>query len=347
MSPADLPASAPTLAVLLERLRRRHQGIWAMRTHLVGQGFWELDTAQLTPGPGLEPHLDPLAVDVRADFDARAERRWLITSPELSLKRCLTLGAAKVFQLGHVFRDGERSARHCPEFTLLEHYRAPGTLEEVAQDVEQLVEVAAGALDVPAPARPYARATVAELFSRHVGIDLGAMVRAHAQGDGDALVRAARDAGMQLRPGADFDDAFAGVMDQKIEPALSRERPTVVSRWPAPMAVLARRCDDDPMFAERFEVYAFAANAPRDARPLELCNAFDELTDAVEQRARFLDDNAKRRALGKPELPLDEDFLAALPLLPRSAGCALGVDRVLMLLLGAAHIDEVTALTWR
>ncbi|OGQ11655.1 MAG: hypothetical protein A2138_09250 [Deltaproteobacteria bacterium RBG_16_71_12] len=347
MSPADLPARVPAPAALLERLRRRHQAIWALRSHLVAQGFWELDTAQLTPGPGLEPHLDPLAVPVKTSFEGPPSTRWLVTSPELSLKRCLALGAQRVFQLGHVFRDGERTARHCPEFTLLEHYRAPGTLAQVMGDVEELVEVAARALGVAAPPRPYARATVAELFSRHAGIDLGAMVRAHAQGDGDALVRAARGAGVQLRPGADFGDAFAGVMDQRVEPALPRERPTVVSRWPAPMAALARRCDDDALFAERFEIYGFTPNAPPDARPLELCNAFDELTDAVEQRARFLDDNEQRRALGKPALPLDEDFLAALPSLPRSAGCALGVDRLLMLLLGAAHLDEVTALPWR
>lgn len=344
MSPAETAA--------LVRLRRRHQVLWALRSHLVAQGFWELDTAQLVPCPGLEPHLDPLRVPVRTGFDTSpentaAEPRWLITSPELELKRCLAEGAAQIFQLGHVFRDGERTARHCPEFTLLEHYRAPGTLEELIVDVAELADAAARALGVAALPRPYARATVAELFLRHAGLDLDALMREHESGDTLALVRAARAAGVQLRPGADFDDAFSGVMDQKVEPALPRERPTVVSRWPAPMAVLARRCDDDPNFAERFEIYAFPAGAREGARPLELCNAFDELTDPVEQRARFVDDNAKRRALGKPELPLDEDFLAALPRLPRSAGCALGVDRLMMVLLGAAHIDEVAPLPWR
>lgn len=343
MSSAERATESPAL----KRMRRRHQALWALRTHLVAQGFWELDTPQLVPTPGLEPHLDPLAVAVRTSFEGPAETRWLITSPELSLKRCLAQGASRIFQLSHVFRDGERTARHCPEFTLLEHYRAPGTLEEMVLDVEELVEVTARALEVAAPLRPYARATVAELFARHAGIDLVETMRAHAAGHAEALVRAARAAGVQLRPGADFDDAFAGVMDQRVEPALSRERPTVVSRWPAPMAVLARRCDDDRNFAERFEIYAFPSGAPPGARPLELCNAFDELTDPVEQRARFHDDNDKRRALGKPTLPLDEDFLSALPSLPRSAGCALGVERLLMILLSAEHIDEVCALPWR
>lgn len=331
----------------LLRLRRRHQGLWALRTHLVAQGFWEVDTAQLVPFPGLEPHLDPIAAPLRPGADAAAEPRWLITSPELSLKRCLALGAHKIFQLGHVFRDGERTARHRPEFTLLEHYRAPGTLEELIVDVEELTDATACALAVPSLPRPYERATVAELFARHAGLDLVALLRAHGDGDTDALVRAATTAGVQLRPGADFEDAFAGVMDQKVEPALSRARPTVVSRWPAPMAALARRCDDDRNFAERFEIYAFAHGAAPGARPLELCNAFDELTDADEQRARFATDNAQRRALGKAELPIDEDFLAALPRLPRSAGCALGVDRLLMVLLGLEVLDEVLPLPWR
>jgi lysyl-tRNA synthetase class 2 len=127
-------------------------------------------------------------------------------------------------------------------------------------------------------------------------------------------------------------------MDQKVEPNIGRERPIVVARWPASMAVLARKCDDDPRFADRFEIYAGG---------LELSNAFDELTDPVEQRARFIDDNAKRRALGKAELPLDEEFLAALAQMPRTAGCALGFDRLLMYLTGATAIDDVIAIGWR
>jgi lysyl-tRNA synthetase class 2 len=158
------------------------------------------------------------------------------------------------------------------------------------------------------------------------------------EGNAAALADRARAQGMHLRPGADFDDAFFDVMGKCVEPKIGHRELFVVERWPAQMAVLARKCDDDPLFAERFEIYVGG---------LELCNAFDELTDPVEQRARFLDDNRARRALGKRELPLDEDFLRALGSMPRTAGIALGFDRLLMWLTGAAHIDDVHVLAWR
>jgi lysyl-tRNA synthetase class 2 len=293
----------------LEGFRRRHEALWAIRSFFVSRGFWEVDTPQLVPGPGLEPHIDPLAVDVKLGFEGERARRFLITSPELALKRVLAAGAQRVFQIVHVFRDGERGKRHLPEFTMLEWYRSPGTLDDLIVDMEELFVDVALALGVVPPPAPFERVQLAELFRRYADSDIPSDER-----------------------------EFLLTMDQKIEPNLGKERPTVVSRWPASMAILARKCKDDPRFAERFEIYAGG---------LELCNAFDELTDPVEQRARFVADNEKRRALGKPELPLDEEFLTALGKLPQSAGCALGVDRLLMVLLGATSIDDVTALPWR
>ena len=158
------------------------------------------------------------------------------------------------------------------------------------------------------------------------------------------LVHDVRARGDMLRAGADFEDAFFHVMLTHVEPHIGHERPMVVERWPTSMAVLAKKCDDDARFAQRFEVYAQLAQG---GGSLELSNAFAELTDPVEQRARFVDDNLKRVALGKQPLPLDEDFLAALGALPPTAGCALGVDRLLMLLGQATDVDEVTAQNWR
>ena len=335
----------------LERIRRRHLALAAVRAFFGERGFLEVDTPLLVPGPGLEPHIDPLAVDVRIGFETAPERRWLITSPELAIKRVLatTPGLTKVFQLGHVFRDGERTARHLPEFTMLEWYRVGGTLDDLVRDHEELFAHVARALDANAPAAPFERSTVDALFREHAGIDLrAALVRTQA-GDALALVddvtrRSPEDASA-LRKGADFEDAFFHVMGAHVEPAIGRARPVVVSRWPTSMAVLAQKCADDALFAERFEIYAHAPALGGGA--LELSNAFAELTDPVEQRARFLDDNAKRRALGKAVLPLDEDFLATLGDLAPTAGCALGFDRLLMLLDGARDIDDVTAVTWR
>jgi elongation factor P--(R)-beta-lysine ligase len=320
------------------RLRRRHAALAAVRGFFAERDFVEVDTPLLVPGPGLEPHIDPLEVHVRTSLDPRAiaEKRWLITSPELSIKRLLasTPDVTRVFQLGHVFRDGERTRRHLPEFTMLEWYRVGGTLDDLVRDHELLFAHVAQALDVAEPRAPFERATVADLFRKHAQVDVAS----------PTLVDDVRARGDILRNGADFEDAFFHVMGAHVEPNIGHERPIVVERWPTSMAVLAKKCDDDARFAERFEVYAQLGAR---AGSLELSNAFAELTDPVEQRARFVEDNAKRVALGKPALPLDEDFLAVLGNLPPTAGCALGVDRLLMLLLQATDVDDVTALPWR
>lgn len=314
----------------------------AVRAFFHARGFLEVDTPLLVPGPGLEPHIDPIGVPVRTSLEEPSEMRWLITSPELALKRVVALGAEKIFQLGHVFRDGERTARHLPEFTLLEWYRAHQSLDDLIADHEALFADVAGALGVPAPPTPFERTTVAELFRVHVGIDLRAALARMDEGDPLALVRVVEARGEKLRPAADaapdFEDAFFHVMASHIEPRIGRDRPIVVERWPAQMAVLARRASDDPLFAGRFEVYAGG---------LELSNAFDELTDPTEQRARFEADNRVRRALAKPTLPLDELFLAELQHMPRTAGCALGIDRLFMHLCAADRIDDVIAIPWR
>ena len=322
-----------TDALSLHRIVRRHEALAALRRFFAARDFVEVDTPILVPGPGLEPHIDPLAVRVRASMEGEAETRWLITSPELALKRVLALGVPCVLQLCHVFRDGERTARHLPEFMLLEWYRAGAVLDDLVTDCEGLFD--AVGLRVP---RPYTRTSVAALWTEHAGIDLRAALVQMADGDTDALPRVVRAAGHHLRPAADFEDAFFHVMTEVIEPRIGRERPVVVSRWPRQMAVLARLCSDDPLFAERFEIYAGG---------LELANAFLELTDPIEQRARFVDDNTARARLGKPVLPLDEEFLAALAHMPSAAGIAVGVDRLLMLCFGASSIDDVTALPWR
>jgi len=333
------------------RIARRGAALRALRETLWSWGFVEADTPQLVPGPGLEPHIAPLTVPVRTSLDERqaAVPRYLITSPELALKRTVAAGVGRVFQLGHVFRDGERTRRHAPEFTLLEWYRGPGTLAEIVDDTMGLARAVARAvsehsdmpvaldLDVPA------RITVCDAFAQ-AGIDLSAAIDETDDGDAGALPRRAKAAGVEL-VGAElsFDDAFFAVMDQRVEPSLPHDKLVVVERWPARMAVLARRCDDDARYASRLEMYAHAPSHGC----LELCNAFDELRDPVEQRARFVADNAERARLNKPVLPLDEDFLAALPSLPEpTAGNALGVDRLLMLLCGG-DLDDVVALPFR
>lgn len=336
---------------LPDQLRRRHVALAALRGFFQEEGFLEVETPMLVPGPGLEPHIDPLEVRVRPGLHQEPERRWLHTSPELALKRVVASGArsgegglSRVFQVARVFRDGERTPLHWPEFTLVEWYRAQGALDDLVADCEQLFARVRDALLEVAPAStpralvgvPFERTTVAALFDQ-AGIDLGAALDETAAGDPTALARRARAAGQHVRAEGTFEDAFFHVMGT-LEPTLGTVQPVVVERWPRSMAVLARLCDDDPRYAARFEVYADG---------VELANAFDELTDPIEQRARFEEDNRHRRALGKPQLPLDEEFLRDLKDLPRTSGIALGFDRMLMVLLGERTIDDVAGLSWR
>lgn len=330
-----------------ERIERRDAALRAVRRFFHDRGFVEADTHQLVPAPGTEPHIDALSVPVRTALTSTATaRRYLITSPELALKRVVAAGVPRVFQIVHVFRDGERTARHAPEFTMVEWYRSSeNAYEDVVADtvgvVGAVADVVGNASGVDV-GKGVERVTVADAFAAE-GVDLGAALTEMRAGDPLALVKRLRAAGKDdgIDDDADFDLAFFHLMGTYIEPKLGRDRLCVLEQWPAQMAVLAR-LDDDDRFARRFEAYAQGRSGV-----LELCNAFDELTDAVEQRRRFVADNALRLQLGKEAVPLDEDFLQALARLPPTAGNALGFDRLLMLLSGADDIDDVTALPWR
>ena len=213
---------------------------------------------------------------------------------------------------------------------MLEWYRAPGSLDELMSDTIQLARKLGQALGVSSVFdAPMERTTVADLFAQQ-GISLGEAIDARHE-DPHRLASLAQSAGFYVPADASFDDAFFLVMD-KIEPDLGKHAPMFVERYPRQMAVLARLCDDDPRYAARFELYA---------QGVELANAFDELTDGAEQRRRFEEDNDVRARMGKPRLPINEAFLQDIEALPRSAGIALGFDRLLMVLLGASQLDDV------
>ena len=323
-----------------ELARTRARLAAEVRHFLAGLGYEEVETPILVPAPGMEPHLAPFEAPFRPERGGEPRPLWLITSPEYAMKRLLADGFERVFQLSRVFRNGELSATHNPEFTMLEFYRAGTDYAGIMADLERLIEAAARALGLGADPRveregrsialaaPFERLTVQEAFSRHAGVDLAA-----CRGDGDRLRAAARGAGLDAGPdGESFDDAFFRLMLTEVEPRLGRTRPCFLVDWPASMAALSRVKAGDPRWAERFELYAGG---------LELANGFSELNDPVEQRSRLLSEQALRRRLGRPALPLDEPFLAALARMPEAGGVAVGFDRLLMLLTGSATIAEV------
>ncbi len=300
----------------MKRLRERARVLRDVRGFFDARGFLEVQTPILVPSPGLDVHLDAFEVT----GGERGAPRWLATSPEYQMKRLLGDGWPRIYQITPCFRRGEVGARHNPEFTMLEWYRADAAVSEVIADTEQLIAAVTGGavalcgrtIDVRPP---FERISIAEAFRRFVGWSTDETLSA-AAGDEDHYFRA---------------------LVEVVEPALAAlDRGAVVYDFPASQASLARAKPDDARFAERFEVYVAG---------VELCNGFGELVDPFEQRARLERDQAARRARGLAVYPIDERFLAALGRLPPSAGNALGLDRLVALACGTTDIADTLAFT--
>jgi lysyl-tRNA synthetase class 2 len=302
----------------------------ALRRFFAGEGYLEVETPTLVPTPGLEPHIDPFEAPFIPSMDGGARRSlWLHTSPEYAMKRLLADGSPPLFQLCKTYRNGEVSGTHNPEFTMLEFYRPRADYHAIMSDLERAlaaVEQAVNPGGTTFSSLPYERLTVRDAVLRHTGIDL------FAHPDGDSLAAAAKAIGVHVGDSRSFDDVFFHLFLERVERKLGFGRPTFLVEYPASMASLSRLKPGDPRVAERVELYV---------NGVELANGFSELTDAVEQRKRLEEEQALRRSLGRPVFDLDEAFLAALPKLPPSGGIAVGLDRVLMLLVGAKDIAEV------
>jgi elongation factor P--(R)-beta-lysine ligase len=305
-------------------------------------GFVEVETPALQASPGLEVHLRAFATDLVAPNPDDRMRLYLHTSPEFAMKKLLVAGEPRIFQIAHVFRNGERSGTHSPEFAMLEWYRAGAGYGDLMADCTALVRAAAEAGGHRrfswrgAQCDPFAdweALSVPDAFRRHAGIDLLATAPDPLAPDAALLARQAERAGIAPHPGDSWEDLFFRIMLDRIEPHLGHGRPTFLTDYPVSMAALSRPKPEDPRLAERFELYACG---------MELANAFGELTDPAVQRARFEADMDMKERLYGERYPLDEDFLAALGHgMPASAGIALGLDRLVMLCTGADEIDDV------
>ena len=312
----------------------------ALRAWLVEAGFTEVDPPALQVSPGNEAHLHAFATEAIGN-DGVARRMYLHTSPEFAMKKLLAAGETRIATFAHVWRNRERGPRHSPEFTMLEWYRAGEDYGVLMDDTATFLRLACQAAGAGLlrhggaecdPFQPYERLSVAEAFRRHAGIDLLATCGAGGTTDRDGLAAQARAAGVRFGADDTWSDILSRVLVEKVEPLLGHGRVTILDRYPAAEAALARTCADDPREAERFEVYACG---------VELANGFGELTDAAEQRRRFgLEMDEKQRVYGE-RYPLDEEFLAALALMPAASGIALGFDRLVMLATGVARIDDV------
>jgi lysyl-tRNA synthetase class 2 len=316
----------------LSALHARASALAALRAFFAERDFVEVETPLLVPSPGLEIHLEAVP----------AGGGYLITSPEYQMKRLLAAGFERIYQVCKCFRANEHGPHHASEFTMVEWYRGFAELDAIVRDTEELVAAVVRAVSGGTHARlgartfdvtpPWPRLTVREAMRRWAGVEV------HGDEPAAALVRAVRAAGIEVADDTAWDDAFFAAFLARVDPAIAAlERPLILEDWPAPLAALAKRRPDDPRTALRFEAYVGG---------LELANAFGELTDHVEQRARFEEDLANRRVRGRDVYPLDERLLAALAEgLPPSAGIALGFDRLVMLATGAEAIDGVLTFT--
>ena len=323
------PAWHPdSLADRLPFLRRRARLTQATRAFLDARGFLEVETSYAVAAPGEEVHRRAWRTEREAPDGARRPL-WLHASPEFAMKRLLVAGAGPIFQLARVWRNGEGGPLHLPEFTMLEWYQPGAGLDALMDAAEALLRAVlppvVACRGVTTDLAGFERLSMADAFARHVGADVLATA-----GDAPAL---ARQAGAALRSGEDWEDLFFRLLLERVEPHLGRDRPTFLTGWPAAQAALARRDPADPRTALRFELFVCG---------LELANAFEELTDPAEQRARFAADRARRHALHGPDWPLDEDFLAALDHgMPAGSGIAMGFDRLAMIASSADRIGQV------
>lgn len=307
----------------------------ATRRFFAAEGFSEVETAALQVSGGNETHLSAFSTELIHSDGARG-RLYLHTSPEFSCKKLLAAGEERIFTLARVFRNRERSALHHPEFTMLEWYRAGEPTLRLMEDCAGLLAAsarAAGASDFTWRGRvcdPFAEpeiVTVCEAFAAHASVDLEALLD-----DRDGLGRAAARDGIRVAEDDTWSDLFSKILSEKVEHMLGRERPTILTDYPVSEAALARANDDDPRFADRFELYACG---------VELANGFAELTDPAEQRRRFEAQMAEKARIYGERYPVDEDFLAALAEMPEASGVALGFDRLIMLATGADRIEQV------
>jgi elongation factor P--(R)-beta-lysine ligase len=305
-------------------LQTRHDMLRLTREFFYERDYVEVETAHLMATAPPDPHIDPLEVRVSGKGPY-----FLHTSPEMNLKKLLRSGHRRIFEICKVWRVEELKEVHNTEFTMLEWYRE-GSCKDIMAETGELVEYLARHLPVAENEKLSGPFTVYELdrlFNDIVGFDPFPLTR-------DGLFAALKEKGF---PGIDdrddWNSLFFKVFIQEIEQELHGDRPCIIYGWPSSVSTMAKRREGRPNMVERFELYIDG---------LEIANGYTELTDPVEQRNRFDDDNRERARLGKRQFPPDQAFLDSLRMIdPDCTGVSVGIDRLLMALLGRKTIDEV------
>ena len=300
-----------------------------IRNFFTKEGFLEIQTPILNKIPGMEPHLTPFETSFTNDT-----KLYLNTSPELQMKKLLANGFEKIFNITKVFRNGEIGGPlHNPEFTMLEWYRKNASYEDIMKDCENLIISLCPSKTISYQnnniniEKPWERISINELFIKYCDINL------LENKDFESFKATAISKKLDINACHNWDDIFFKIFLNHIEKHLGFNKATIVYDYPSSQAALAQKKKSEPFFAERFELYIAG---------VELANAFSELIDANEQRERLIEEQKLRKCLNKTVFDIDEEFLASLEsIIEPCSGIALGIDRLLMILLNKSDIKDV------
>jgi lysyl-tRNA synthetase class 2 len=320
-------------------LLARARIIAGLRAWFAAEEFLEVETTCLQVSPGNETHLDGFRTEL-VGTDLSRSALYLRTSPEFAMKKLLAAGEERIVSIGPAFRNRERGPLHHPEFTMLEWYRAGAPYEALWQDCAAILRIAAEVAGraeweyrgrTCTATKSFDDLTLDQAFFQFAEIPLHETYGT-AGTNRDALARLAAARGVKVASDDTWSDIFSRVLVELIEPGLGNFQPDILHSYPAEEAALARRSPQEPRVAERFELYVCG---------VELANGFGELRDAAEQRRRLERQMVEKERRYGERYPLDEDFLAALAHMPAASGCALGLDRLVMLATGARRVEDV------
>ncbi len=325
---------------LKKSLLIRETVIDSIRAFFKSQGFHEVETPLLVKNPGTEPYLEVFETTLKRQ-NRPPQPAFLTTSPELSMKKLLAGGLGNIFQICKSFRNDEGTGDlHNSEFTILEWYRTNADYRDIMTDCENLLVAIYDTVFGHQKKRllkyqgkeydlflPFDRISLPSAFEKYAGISLDDLLSP------EKLPQIAHRKNLGLSLNLTWEEAFSLILTNEIEPQLGQTRPTFLYDYPLAQAALAKRKEDDPRLAERFELYLAG---------MELGNAFTELTDWQEQEKRCQADLAERQRLNKTIYDYDHQFIAALKNgMPPTGGIAVGVDRLIMLFADASSIDQV------
>jgi lysyl-tRNA synthetase class 2 len=299
----------------------------AVRRFFDERGVVEVETPVLSRAGSTDPNIASFSLEFSGRTDGAPRTRWLRTSPEYPLKRLLAAGFGDCYELGRVFRDGEAGGRHNPEFTMLEWYRIGWDHRQLIHETAALVNTALALVGRKAALK---QVSYHALYREQLGINAAtASVEDLRAALGDVVIDPS---------GLTRDDWLDLLMTHRLQPSFPTDQLLALYDYPASQCALARireNSADGAPVAERFELYL---------GPLELANGYHELADAAEQGARFDRDLQRRAERNDVQPPRDENLLAALSAgFPACAGVALGMDRLMMAMLGTTRIADVLA----